>query len=131
MPGPVAKLMKAGAVIIDLVKESRLRRNLNEIPGRNIVGAVAANPEIRARRCNQRFGAGDNLALRQVGRVGGQVFGQAVALVCIEHGIAFEKRHRARRLARLAHTFPFGFRGEAVGINNRRAALAFANTPAK
>src|SRR5689334_23200538 len=47
MAGPMAKLVKAGPVVIDLVEEGRLRRDLDIVRQRDVTGPLAADPEIR------------------------------------------------------------------------------------
>ena len=59
MSCPVPKLVKASAVVIDLVFEGGLRRHLDKVGARHKEGAVAANPKICARGFNQAFGARD------------------------------------------------------------------------
>ena len=63
--GPVAKLMERGAVVVDLVAECGLRRNTDRIELRHIASDFAADLEACAGGRNQRFGAGNNLALRR------------------------------------------------------------------
>src|SRR5579859_7416624 len=131
MAGPVTKLVKAGSVIIDLLEEGGLRRHLDEIGGVHIEGVLSADAEIGLRRFDQRFGMGDEVALGKDRRTGKEMVRQAVALGDIEDGEALEERDGFGLAAFLPRALQFILGNEAVGVANRRAALAFADIAAQ
>ncbi len=130
MAGPVGQFMETGAIIVDLLAEGRLRRDLDEVRAGRVEGALAADAEVRAGRVYQRLGGGNDLAFRQGRGFGGEPV-QPLALGEVEHGEAFEEGHHAGVLARLAGAFLFGFGGEAVGIDDGGSALALPDRSAR
>ncbi len=117
-PGPVAQFVKTGAVIVDLGVEKRLRRHLDIVLSRHVKGTVTANAKICAGCLDQLFSDGQLLALGQVGRLGVEVAGQAVALIDIENPVALEERDALWVAVFFSCSFSFTLGGEAVGIDN-------------
>jgi hypothetical protein len=62
---PMAKLMKAGTIVIDLVMKCGLRWDLNTVLTRHEKSTVSANPKVCPCRIYQGFGARDGLAIWQ------------------------------------------------------------------
>ncbi|CDX21452.1 hypothetical protein MPLB_2030030 [Mesorhizobium sp. ORS 3324] len=131
VPGPMAKLVEAGSVIVDLLEERRLRRQLNKIGGRHVKGAVAADADIGTGFANKRLGMRDDVAFGQRLGLAVKLVGQALALRDIEDGEALEKRHRLRLGIFRLGAFLLVFRDEAIGMHDGRAVLAFADIAAK
>src|SRR5260221_4992355 len=93
MARPVSKLVKAGAVVVDLLDDRGLRRNRDVVAARHVAGARAADAKIGTGRGDQRLATWDDLALGPRGGCGVDVRRQAVALRDVEHGEALEERH--------------------------------------
>jgi len=127
----MAKLVKAGAVVVDRREERRLRRYLDEIGGGYIEGALAADADIGLGRRDQRFGRGDEVALGADRRAGKEMVRQTIALRDVEDGEALEERDGFRLVAVLAGARQFIPRHEAVGVADTRAALALADIAAQ
>ncbi len=125
--GVMAKLVQRGAVIIDLVKEGRLRRDLHIIRARRVKRFGPANAKVGPGRDYQRLGNGHRLALGQRRRGNGEPFGQAVALVDVEQGNALEERYGARVVVVAPRPLALILGSEAVSINHGHAALALAD----
>src|SRR5690348_8857673 len=104
----MAKLMEAGAVVVDLMEEGRLRRNPDVVLGRHVKRLVAADPEIRAGRRNDGLGLRYDLAVRRDRRCPNHMLGQAFALRGIEHGEAFQERDDVRLAALARDAFQLG-----------------------
>jgi len=123
--------MKAGAIIVDLLEEGGLRRDLHEIMGRDIKSLVASDAEIDAARRDHGLGDRHDLALGQRRGIGGEAGAQPFALRDVEHGEALEERDSlgVATLALDARFLTFG--NEAVGIDHGRAVLALAHRAAR
>src|SRR5260221_14021848 len=107
----MTQFMEGGAVPIDRFKIRARRRYLHEIARRVVVGACATDAEIRAGGGDQGLRLRLDLARRRRNNRRGNVFGQAVALVGVEDGEAFEEWDRARLLP--------GLRGAAALVLRR------------
>jgi hypothetical protein len=129
--GIMAKLMETGAVVVDLMEESRLRRHPDVVLGRHVKRLAAADPEIRAGRRNDCLGLRYDLALRCDRRGPEHVLWQALALRGIEDGEALEERNDVRVPTLACDALQLGARREAVGVADRRAALALADMTAQ
>ena len=62
--GIMPQLVEARPVIVDLLEKRRLRRDADEVTGHVVVGTLAADAEVGARRGDQRLGARDDLPFR-------------------------------------------------------------------
>src|SRR6185369_13268797 len=71
------------------------------------------------------------LALRRNRCSTEHMLGQAFALCGVEHGEALEKRHRIGFATLARHALQFAARREAVGVADRRAALALLGMAAE
>lgn len=129
--GIMPQFMKTGAVIVDLLEECGLRRRLNVIAARHVIGPISANAKIRPCCGDQRLRLGDDLALGQDRGVSKKMFWQAVTLRDVEDGKALEKRHSSGRIAVVLRALTFAFWNETVSITNGRAALTFSNVAAQ
>ena len=67
----MGQFVQRGAIIVDLLEERGLRRNLHIIMRGYIEGTVAADAEIDARCGNNRFGDGHDLAFGERRGAGG------------------------------------------------------------
>lgn len=119
----MAKLVKAGPVIVDLVEESRLRRHLYGVAAGHVEGALAADAKISAGCMNERLGLRDHLALRQRLAGGIKMFGQIIALRDIEDGKALQEGHRLRFVAIGVGALLFVLGNKAVSVNDGGAVL--------
>src|SRR5581483_2890546 len=97
----------------------------------HIEGAVAADAKVDAGRLDQRFDRRLDQVGRRRWRSRGYPVRESVALIAIEDGEAFQKRDRLRLVAGLDRTTLLVLRHEAVGINDSRAALTFADVTAE
>ena len=131
MRGPMTEFMQRRAIKIGGRQKRTARRKPDEILAAMIEGFAAAFADARAACGNQLLGCGHHIGRRHRLRRRRDVRRQAFALLDIEHGEAFEKRHRIGIVALLFRALAFAARNEAVGVTNRRAALAFAHMPAK
>ena len=130
MAGPVAKLVKAGAVIVDLLEESGLRRNPDESRRSADRRRVAADAEIRAVAAIRASARGTISHSGSGLRPGREPLGQAVALRDVKDGEALEERDGLGLVAVLLARSCSAFRDEAVGIADRGAAFALADMAA-
>src|SRR5882672_2450750 len=126
----MTELMERGPVPIDRLEIGRRRRHLHEIAGRVVVGAPAADSEIRARGGNQCLGAWLNLTWRRRDNRRRNLLGQ-IALVDVEDGKALEKRDSAWLLASFGGAPTFVVRREAIGIDDGRSPLALPDMAAE
>ena len=123
--------MSQCAAEIDGFEERLWRRHADEVAGHVIVGLVAADADVRP------GGADQLLELRQdetgVGwrARGNDVVGQAIALLDVEHGEAFEERDGAGRRAIVMRPSALVVGDEAVGIDDGGPALALADVASK
>lgn len=76
----MGQFVEGGAIVIDLVAEGGLRRNLHKIAAGGIERLCPADPKIRAGRLDQVFRMGDDLAFRQGRGIAGEAGAQAFAL---------------------------------------------------
>jgi integrase len=83
--GIMTELMECGPVPIDRFEISRRRWHLHEIARHIVVGARAADAEIRSGCRNQRLGSGLNLAWWRRDDRSTDLLGQAIALVRVDH----------------------------------------------
>src|SRR6185436_166652 len=90
---------EASPVVVDLIEEGRLRRDLDVVPRRHVVGPLSADPEIRIGRSDQLFGVLVHHALGQRRGSGRQRGRQPLALRGIEHGEALEEGYGIRLIA--------------------------------
>ena len=121
------KFMKTCSVIVYLFAEYRLRRHLNIVARRHVEGLVAADPEIRAGRHDQRLGMGNDLALGQGHRIVGEAGTQAFALREVEQSVALEEGNCLCLVAAPAGARLLGLGNEAVGEDDGGARLALAD----
>ena len=127
----MAEFMQRGPVPVDRLEVGLRRRHADEVAERVVVGALPADAEVGAGGTDQRLdprlderGIRRRRRRRQLGR-------QAVALLDIEHGEALEEVDRAGVLARLLRALALLAGDEAVGVDDRRAALALAHIAAE
>jgi hypothetical protein len=122
--GIMASLVERGAVPVDGLNIGLWRWDLYEIAPRIVERPVSTDTEIHAGGPDQRFGLRqDEVGLdRRFDR--SDSLGQTLALCCVEDGEALEERDRLRFLAGLRSASAFVLRREAVGIDDRRTALA-------
>src|ERR1700682_4860014 len=126
----MAHLVQRSPVPIDWLEIRVGPRDLHIIVGRTVEGAIAADAEIGAGRGDQRFGfRQDQTVWHRRGR-GYETLGKVLALIGIEDREAFEERDRTGFIPIAFRTLAFVIRNEAVGIDNRRAVLAFADVAA-
>src|SRR5450756_2018814 len=125
------QFVEGRAVPIDRFEVSRRRWHLHEIARRVVVGAPAADAEIRAGGGNQRLGAWLNLTWWRRDNRSRNLLGQAIALVGVEDGKALEKRDGAGLFASLCGAPAFVLRGEAIGIDDGRSPLALPDMAAE
>ena len=123
--------VQGGAVPVDRLEERLRRRDHHIVLRGNIEGAVAADTEVDAGGLDQRL----DPRLDQAGFGGRRgrrdFFGEVLALRGIEDREALEERDGLRFLARLAGAPPLVLGGEAIGIDDGRAALALAHIAAE
>ena len=130
----MAKLMQCGPVVIHLIVERLLRRQLYAIRGRHVERLVTADTDLRARRGHEAFGTFDGLALaKKRPAADRQRVGESLALVDIEDGEPLEECHLP---AMLVTGVGDGFvalvlRREAIGVTDGRAGLAFPHIAAQ
>ncbi len=129
--GPVAELVEAGAVPVDRREERRPWWHLHEIQGRHIEGAVAANADVGAGRLDQGVGLGHDGVVRHHRHGAADPIGQAVALGGVEDDKALEEGHACGLVVLPVCALSLGSRHEAVGIDDRGAALALADMTAQ
>jgi mRNA-degrading endonuclease toxin of MazEF toxin-antitoxin module len=84
--GIMSEFVKARPVIVDLLKERRLRRHLDIVIVRLVEGARPANAEVRASGGNQALRLGYRFAVGENRRTGKGAFRQAFALRDVKHG---------------------------------------------
>src|SRR5207244_9429851 len=89
--GPVTKLMEQGPVIVDLLEESGLRRDVDGIVRRKIERLRAADADIRTGCRGERLGLRHDLALRQGRRLNETMPRQVIALIDVEDGVAAQE----------------------------------------
>src|SRR3546814_6058243 len=97
----------------------------------DVEGPAATDAEIDPARGDHRLGDGDDFALGKRCGVGPDPRAKSLTLRDIEHGEAFEKRHRARRSTVARRPLGFALRNELVGIDHGRAALTLADIAAR
>ena len=115
---------------VDRLEIRGRRRHLHEIAGRVVVGARAADAEIRPVAAIKASawgtiwpgGGGDRR---------GDLVGQAVALVGVEDGEALEERDRARLFAGLRGAPRSSSGHETIRVNDNGTALAFPDVAAE
>lgn len=129
--GIMGQLVQRGAIVINLLEESGLRRHLHIVVGRHIEGAIAADAEIHARCGNDVLGDGHDLPFGKRRGIGGKAGAQAFALGDVENGKAFEEGNGLGVLACLAGALLLLLGGEAVGIDNGGPALGLPDTAAR
>src|SRR5260221_14621930 len=120
----MTQFMEGGAVPIDRFKIRARRRYLHEIARRVVVGACATDAEIRAGGGDQGLRLRLDLARRRRNNRSGHVFGQAVPLVGVEDGEAFEEWDRARLLPGLRGAAALVLRRGTGRQKDRRSAFA-------
>ncbi len=98
---------------------------------RIVEGPLAADPKIHAGRADQRLGLRQNQIGFDRRRHRHHLVRQALALRGVEDGEALQERDGLRLLAGLRRAPAFVVRREAVGIDDGRAALAFADMTAE
>src|SRR3546814_17792881 len=113
-----------------LIEKGGLRRPLHIIVRGYVEGPVATDAEIDPARGDHRLGDGDDFALGKRCGVGPDPRAKSLTLRDIEHGEAFEKRHRARRATVARRPLGYSVRHELVGIYHGRAALTLADIAA-
>ncbi len=123
MARPVRQLVQGGPVIVDLPGEGRLRRHADIVQGRDVMGLVAADPEVGPGRGDQGFDVRDHLPLGQGRGLGAQGL-QPLALLDVEDCETLEEGHGAGRVAVAGRPFLLGLGGELVGEDHARPALA-------
>src|SRR3546814_15959766 len=96
----------------------------------DVEGPAATDAEIDPARGDHRLGDGDDFALGKRCGVGPDPRAKSLTLRDIEHGAAFEKRHRARRSTVARRPLGFALRNELAGIDHGRAALTLADIAA-
>ena len=88
----MTELMERGPVPIDRFEISRRRWHLHEIARHIVVGARAADAEIRTGRRNQRLGAGLDLAWWRRDNRSSDLLGQTIALVGVDNPAGESRR---------------------------------------
>ncbi len=129
--GIMAKLMKAGAVVIDLLEEGRLRRQLDEICTGHIEGAIAPNADIRAGCLDHNLGMRDCFPFGKYLAVSVNVVRKTVALRDVEDGETLQERDCLRLGIFGLGALLLALGNEAVGMHDRGAGLAFPDGTAK
>jgi hypothetical protein len=129
--GTMPQLMQGRAMPVDRLEISPGRRHLHVVGSGHVEGPVAADTEIDARCLDQRLDPGfDQAGLRR--RHGDrEVLRHAFALREIEDGEAFEERNGLRFVAGLPGAPLLVVGNEAVGVDDRRAALTLADVAAE
>ena len=125
------EFVQGRAVPVDRLEIGLRGRHLHIVVRRHIEGAIAADTEIDARRFDQSLDARLDEARRWRRSDGGDVVRQAVALRGVEDGEALEERNRGGVLTSLAGSALLVLRREAIGIDDGRAVLAFADIAAQ
>ncbi len=127
MAAGVRDFVERRTVPIDWLEIGLWRRHLHEVERGAVISLRAADPEIDARRPDQRLDPRLDQTWRRRRRDGRDLVGKAVALIGIEDGKAFEERDRARCFTGLGSATPFVVGGEAIGVDDGRAALTLAD----
>ena len=127
----MAQLVERGAVPVDRFEIGGRWRDLHEVVRRAVEGAVAADPKIRSRGPDQRLGSRLDHAWRRRRRDGGDLLGQVLALVGVEHREALEERNRLRLFSVLGGPLALIVRDEAVGVDDGRTAFALPDIGAE
>ena len=129
--GIMGEFMESCAVPVDRLVIGLQRRRLHEVVDDVVEGAFAADTEVRAGRGNQRL----RLRLDQTWsgrrRNGHDLFRQAIALVGVEDGEAFEERDCAGHLARFLGAPSLALRCKPVRVDDCGAMFAFADVAAE
>lgn len=127
----MAQFMEGGTVPIDRFEIRARRRHLHKVTRDIIISARTADAEIRPSCGDQGLGPRLDLARRWRNDRSRDLLGQAVALVGIEDGEAFEERNRARLLPGLRGAAAFVLWCKTIGIDHGGAALALPDMAAK
>ena len=87
----MSKLMKERSVVVDLLEEGGLRRDVDGIVHWAIERLRATEADIGAGGLGERLGLRHDLALGQGGRMSKTMLGKFIALINIEDGIAVQE----------------------------------------
>jgi hypothetical protein len=120
----MAKLVQRSAIPVDRFVKGSLRRHLHKIMAGTVKGLAAADLKACAARLDQRIGVGDSQQRIGADHGGGEVFGQSLALIDVEHDKALQEGNLPRLAILAARRLGFGLGGEAVGVADDGALLA-------
>src|SRR5690554_5659706 len=127
----VTHLVERRPVPVDRFEIGGRWRHLDIVERRNIEGAIPADAEIDTSGTDQRLDPRLDHAWRWWWCLDSDVLGQAFALRRVEHGETLQERDASRFFTGLAGSALLVFRGEAVGIDDRRAVLALTDIAAE
>ena len=116
---------------VDRLEEGLRRGHADVVAGHIVVGLVAADADVGARRADQLLDLRQDQAGVDRGRRRGDAVGQSLALLDVEDGEALEERDCPRFLAPLMGAVAHVVRDEAVGIDDGGPALALADVAAE
>src|ERR1017187_1279350 len=126
----VATFVQRGSMPIYRLEICFRWRHLRIVRTGRIERLVAADPKIDARRADECIDFGQDEISANRRRRDGKRFRQIFTLLAIEDRETLEKWDRAREVAVAFGPLAFVIRDEVVGIDNRRAVLAFADVAA-
>ena len=119
------------SVPVDRLEKCLRRRHADEVTGDVVVSFVAADADGGADRADQFLGLRQDEAGVDRMHHGGDAVGQSLELLDAEYREALEERDCAWLLAPLLGAVARVVGDEAVGIDDRRAALALAHVTTK
>ena len=123
------ELVERSPVPIDRRMKRRLRGHLHVIQTWRVERLATTDANIGTAVADHPVGFGNHQHRIGQGRDGGQLLGQTLALVDIEHGEALQKRNGSRLAVLAASLLGLTLGGKAIGITDHRAGLAAPDMP--
>ena len=129
--GIMAELVQRRPVPVDRLEIRLGPWDLDVVERRGIERFVPAEAQIGPAGADQGLDLGQDQALRNWRRDGGQVVGKSFALDDVEHGEALQERDRVRLIALFPRTGTLLVWDEPVGEYHHGAAFTFADIAAQ